>query len=464
MHTASPDARAGSPAGTQPPATAVATTAAAAAAAAGVTAGRPAAAGATRSPDNPPPSARSSYLQPRPSTLPRRLRPMLSLDDFAAAARRHLPRPLWGYVDGAAEDNRSLADNRASFAAHALRPRVLVDVSARTQQATLFGRTWSSPFGIAPMGLSALTAYRGDIVQARAAQAAGIPMILSGSSLIRMEDVIAAAPGTWFQAYLPGDTARIDALLDRVERAGFRHLVITVDIPVAGNRENNVRSGFSTPLRPSLRLAWDGITRPRWLLGTLARTLLAHGMPHFENSFAERGAPILSKRVLRDFSARDHLDWRHLAHIRRRWTGTLIVKGILGAEDAALAREHGADGLIVSNHGGRQLDGAVAPLQVLPEIVGVAGGLPVMLDGGVRRGTDVLKALALGAAFVFVGRPFNHAAAIAGEAGVAHAIGLLRDEIDRDMAMLGITRLSDLGPAQLAQRVQPFPSCQATPR
>ena len=411
-----------------------------------------------------PAAASSSYLHPRPSTLPRRLRSMLSLDDFATAARRHLPRPLWGYVDGAAEDNQSLADNRRSFAAHALRPRVLVDVSTRSQQATLFGRTWSSPFGIAPMGLSALTAYRGDIVQARAAQAAGIPMILSGSSLIRMEEVIAAAPGTWFQAYLPGDTARIDALLDRVERAGFRHLVITVDIPVAGNRENNVRSGFSTPLRPSLRLAWDGITRPRWLLGTLARTLLRHGMPHFENSFAERGAPILSPRVLRDFSARDHLDWRHLAHIRRRWTGTLIVKGILGAQDAALAREHGADGLIVSNHGGRQLDGAVAPLQVLPEIVGVAGGLPVMLDGGVRRGTDVLKALALGAAFVFVGRPFNHAAAIAGEAGVAHAIGLLRDEIDRDMAMLGITRLTDLGPAFLARRVQPFPSCQANPR
>ena len=454
MHTASPhaDARAATPAGAPTPTSPTSPKAGA------CPETTPAATGVATPPSAPP----SSYLQPRPRTLPRRLRPMLSLDDFAAAARRHLPRPLWGYVEGAVEDNQSLADNRRSFGAHALRPRVLVDVSARSQQATLFGRTWSAPFGIAPMGLSALTAYRGDVVQARAARAAGIPMILSGSSLIRLEEVITAAPGTWFQAYLPGDTARIDALLDRVERAGFRELVITVDIPVSGNRENNVRSGFSTPLRPSARLAWDGLTRPRWLLGTLARTLLRHGMPHFENSFAERGAPILSSRVLRDFSARDHLSWRHLAHIRRRWRGPLIVKGILDAQDAALAREHGADGLIVSNHGGRQLDGAVAPLQVLPEIIDITRGLPVMLDGGVRRGTDVLKALALGAAFVFVGRPFNHAAAIGGEAGVTHAIGLLRDEIDRDMAMLGICRLTELGPSFLAPRPPAFTTPSTT--
>ena len=378
---------------------------------------------------------------------------MLSLDDFEAAARRHLPRPIFGYVAGAAEDNRSLRDNRAAFDDYAFKTRVLVDVSRRSQQVELFGTPYSSPFGIAPMGLSALSAYRGDIVQARAARAARIPMVLSGSSLIRLEEVVSEAPGTWFQAYLPGDPKRIDALLDRVSAAGVRTLVLTVDIPVAGNRENNVRNGFSTPLKPSLRLAYEGLAHPRWLAGTFARTLLRHGMPHFENSFAERGAPILSSTVLRDFSARDHLDWSHLAQIRARWKGVLVVKGILSAEDAVLARDHGADGVIVSNHAGRQLDGAVAPLRVLPEIVAAVGDrLPVMMDSGVRRGGDVLKALALGARFVFVGRPFNHAAAIGGEAGVAHAIGLLRDEIDRDMAMLGVCRCADLTPGCLVRR------------
>ncbi|ADP16608.1 FMN-dependent dehydrogenase family protein 2 [Achromobacter xylosoxidans A8] len=376
--------------------------------------------------------------------LPRALARMLSLDDFEAAAKRRLPRPIFGYVAGAAEDNQSLRGNRSAFAQYSFSPRVLVDVSRRTQQTEIFGRRYASPFGIAPMGISALSAYRGDIVLARAAREQGIPAILSGTSLIPMEEVIRAAPGTWFQAYLPGDPQRIDALVERARRAGYETLVLTVDIPVSANRENNVRTGFSTPLKPSLRLAWDGLTRPRWLAGTFMRTLLAHGMPHFENSFATRGAPIVSASVLRDFSARDHLSWEHVARIRSQWPGTLIIKGILHPQDAALARQHGADGIIVSNHGGRQLDGAVSPLRALPGVVAAAGGMTVMMDSGVRRGSDVLKALALGASFVFVGRPFNYAAAVGGEAGVSHAIGLLRAEIDRNMAMLGINNLREM--------------------
>jgi L-lactate dehydrogenase (cytochrome) len=394
----------------------------------------------------------NSYLNPGAAKVPRRLRHMLALKDFEEAARRHLPRPIFGYVCGAAEDNRSLQANRESFDDHAFQTRVLVDVSQRTQAVELFGRSYASPFGIAPMGLCALSAYRGDLALAQAACLANVPMVLSGSSLIRLEEVIAVNPDAWFQAYVPGDVRRIDALLDRVSSAGYRTLVVTADLPVAGNRENNVRSGFSTPLRPSLRLAWDGLTRPRWLLGTFARTLWRHGMPYFENSFAERGAPILSPSVLRDFTAREHLDWTHLDRIRQRWQGTLVVKGILSAADAALARERGVDGVIVSNHAGRQLDGAVAPLRVLPGIVDAARGMTVMLDSGVRRGTDVLKALALGARFVFVGRPFLYAAAVAGAQGVSHAIGLLHDEIDRDMAMLGVSRCEELTPEFLVRR------------
>jgi L-lactate dehydrogenase (cytochrome) len=373
------------------------------------------------------------------------LKDILNLDDFERAARRYLPRPVYAYVSGAVEDNISFRDNRAAFDAYGFVPRVLRGVSARSTRATLFGHEYAMPVGIAPMGISALSAYRGDLVLARAAREANIPMVMSGSSLIRLEEVAQENPAAWFQAYLPGEPARIAALIDRVAQAGFATLVVTVDVAVLPSRENNVRAGFSLPLRPSLRLAWDGISHPRWLLGTALRTLLKHGMPHFENSFAERGAPILARNVERDFSKRDHLDWSHLEQIRRQWKGRLVVKGVMSVADARRARELGVDGIIVSNHGGRQLDSTVSPLRVLPEIAQEVGGaITVMMDSGVRRGTHVLKALALGAKFVFIGRPFNYAAAIGGEAGVRHAIALIGTEVDRNMALLGINSLDEI--------------------
>lgn len=386
----------------------------------------------------------TTMQRPQPVATPRRLRRVLCLDDFEIAARSHLPRPIFGYIAGAAETNRSLHDNRLAFDEFGFVPRVLIDVSERSQRTSLFGRTYAAPFGIAPLGISALSAYRGDIVLARAAAAANIPMIMSASSLIRLEDVAKAARTEWFQAYLPGDVPRITALIERVARAGFEILVITVDSQVAGNRENNVRAGFSTPLRPTARLAWDGISHPRWLFGTFLRTLLRHGMPHFENNDATRGPPIMSPSVLRDYSDRGHLNWRHFEMIRGLWKGRLVIKGILDAADARIARDAGAEGIIVSNHGGRQLDGAVSPLRVLPDVVAACPDIPIMMDGGVRRGTDVFKALALGARFVFAGRPFGFAAAVGGEEGVSHAIRLLSDEIHRDMALLGITSPAEL--------------------
>jgi L-lactate dehydrogenase (cytochrome) len=378
------------------------------------------------------------------------VRDLLCLDDFEDAARRRLPRPIFAYYSGGVETNASLRDNRDAFAEYGFVPRALVDVARRCLETTLFGERYAAPFGIAPMGLSALATYRGDIVLASTAEKAGIPMILSGTSLIRLEEVAKAAPRAWFQAYLPGAPERIVALIDRVAAAGFRTLVLTVDVAVLANRENNVRAGFSTPLRPSLRLAWDGMVRPRWTVGTFLRTLVKHGVPHFENSYAERGAPIISGNVVRDFSAREHLNWEHFDLIRKRWQGKLVVKGILAKEDAKIALDRGADGIIVSNHGGRQLDGAVSPVRVLPEIAeAIAGAIPVMMDSGVRRGTDVLKALALGAKFVFVGRPFLFAAAVGGDAGVAQAAKILTEEIHRDMALLGINTLAELHPGNL---------------
>lgn len=377
------------------------------------------------------------------------LRRMLSLHDFEAAARRILPKPLYAYVSGAVEDGQSERGNRRAYDDYGFRPKVLVDVSRRGTRCTVLGREYAAPVGVAPMGIAALTSYRGDVMLARAAAEAGVPCIMSGSSLIRLETVMEAAPGTWFQAYLPGDGAQIAALIDRVAAAGVDTLVLTVDTPVAANRENNVRAGFSTPLRPSVGLAWQGVTHPRWLICTFLRTLARHGMPHFENNYATRGAPILSGNVLRDFSDRGHLNWQHVAAIRKTWRGRMVLKGILHPDDARAARAHGMDAVIVSNHGGRQLDGSVSPLHALPAIVDAAGGMDVMLDSGVRRGTDALKAMALGARCVFVGRPFNYAATVAGQRGVAHAIALIVEEIRRNMGLLGIVDLREVNQSLL---------------
>ena len=345
----------------------------------------------------------------------------------------------------------TLANNRRQFDDHSLLTGVLRDVSQRHTQHTVFGKSYAAPFGIAPIGVSALIAFNGDNVLASAAYNLGIPMILSGSSLTRLEEVKQHHPNVWFQAYLPGDADLQAALIERVAAAGIDTLVITVDIPVWANRENNMRAGFSLPLRPSLSLMVDGLLHPRWSLGTFWATLQSKGMPHFENSFATRGAPVFSSAAVRDTTGRDHINWAHIKRIRRLWTGKLIIKGVLSVADARLSQQYGADGIIVSNHGGRQLDTVISPLQQLPLIRQAVGpDYVVMMDSGIRRGTDVIKALALGADFVFTGRPFISAAAVAGVSGVEHAITLLQQEVERNMGMLGITQLADINRECLA--------------
>jgi L-lactate dehydrogenase (cytochrome) len=249
-------------------------------------------------------------------------------------------------------------------------------------------------------------------------------------------------PTAWFQAYLPGEPEIITPLVERAQRAGFETLVLTVDVQVAANRENNVRTGYSSPLRPTPRLAWDCLLRPRWLCGTFGRTLLNHGMPHLENLGYPR-LPVVAN-LERQGRTRDGLSWEHVELMRRLWKGKLVLKGVVSPQDVRIARESGVDGILVSNHGGRQLDGTVAPLRMLPAVVAEAGNMAIMMDSGIRRGTDVLKALALGAHFVFVGRPFLYAAAIGGEDGVRHAARLLREEISRNMAMLGVSSLTEV--------------------
>jgi L-lactate dehydrogenase (cytochrome) len=372
----------------------------------------------------------------------RKLRHILCLDDFEAPARAFLPRPVFGYISGAVETNASLAANRAAFSEYEFLPRVLVNTRARNQKTTLFGRTYDLPFGFPPMGSTALAAYRGDYALAKIAAELNTVMIQSGASLTPMESLRAAGPTAWFQAYLPGEPDIITPLVERAQHAGFEVLVLTVDVQVASNRENNVRTGYSSPLRPTPRLMWDCMVRPRWLFGTFARTVLNYGMPHLENMGFPR-IPILGN-MERPRMSRDGLSWEHVELMRRIWKGKLVLKGVLSKQDVRIARESGVDGIMVSNHGGRQLDGTVAPLRMLPSIVSEAGNMAIMMDSGIRRGSDVLKAIALGAHFVFVGRPFLYAAAIGGEEGVRHGAKLLREEISRNMAMLGVSTLVEM--------------------
>lgn len=382
----------------------------------------------------------------QPRGTPRRLRRIFALEDLEPAARRLLPKPIFGYVAGAAETNASLTDNRRVFDEIQFLPHMLVNVSSRTLGCEVMGARYALPFGIAPMGVSALTGYRGDLALARSAQRAGIPMIISAASLIALEEIAQAAPDAWYQAYLSGDRTETAALIERVAAAGIQTFVITADSAVVPSRENNLRTGYRTPIRPDWALFWNGITHPSWSIGTFLRTFLQHGIPHFENAGPGRGAPLLSRQAVRDFSGREFLDWDVVRFVRSRWQGRLVIKGLLHPQDVARAREIGADGVILSNHGGRQLDGALSPMRALPAAVAQAGDMVIMIDSGFRRGTDILKALGLGARFVFIGRPFNYAAALAGEAGVDHAIELLRAQLQANLGMLGLLSPSDMAP------------------
>lgn len=375
---------------------------------------------------------------------PRSLSRVFNLEDMETAAKRHLPRPVFGYVANAAETGESLRANLADLASLRFVPRGLRTLPQRDQTRSLFGRSYDRPFAIAPMGMSALVAYDGDVALARAAQQRGTFAIMSATSLTPLERVASEVGSRWFQAYFPGDMERVLAMTDRIAAAGFDTLVVTIDVQVNGNRENDLRNGWQTPLRPSLRLAAEGVIHPRWLFGTAFRTLRERGMPHFENLDTRRGMPILARNLIRSFSGRESLSWDHLRAVRDRWKGRLVLKGVLAPEDAALARQIGCDGIIVSNHGGRQMDGALSPVAALPWIKPEVGGMAVMMDSGIRRGADVLRAIALGVDFVFLGRPFLFAAAVAGEPGVRYAIDLMSAEIDRDMALLGAGKLQEI--------------------
>jgi L-lactate dehydrogenase (cytochrome) len=376
------------------------------------------------------------------------LKRVLDLGDYQRLAKSRLPRAVYGYVANGVEADVARDDNRRSFQDWRMVTRVLRDMSKRSQATELFGHRYAAPFGIAPMGAAAVVAYDADNRMARAAAAANIPFVLSANSITPMEELVRNNPNAWFASYQSPEPDKVQAMVERVARAGVKVYVVTVDVPVSSNREDDKRAGYSMPLRPTPRLTWDGLTHPRWLIADAGRTVLRRGIPVISNLEATGGVSLLSREVA-TIAGHSDFTWKSAELIRKFWKGPLVIKGLLSGEDARIARESGVDGIVVSNHGGRQLDGAVSPLDVLPEIKAESGNMAVLIDSGFRRGTDVLKALALGADFILIGRPFLFASVVAGEAGVQHAISLLSKEIDIDQALLGLADIGDVTNAML---------------
>ena len=367
--------------------------------------------------------------------------------DLREIAQRRLPKGIFEFVDRGTEDEIALHNNRAAFERIRLKPRTLVDVSRRNQGITLFGQSHQMPIAIAPTGTAGLMWYHGELELARAAAAAGIPFTLATGSMTAMETVAKEAGGTlWFQLYMWPDRSLSHKLVERAKAANYQALVVTVDGAVSGNREYNLRNGFTIPFSFTRRNVTDVLMHPRWMLSVLLRYLVTTGMPRYENYPSELRAKITARPMGRSMMKNDSLNWDDLRALRRMWPRTLLVKGIMHPQDAVLAADCGADGVIVSNHGGRNLDSSMAPIEVLPEIVEAAGKrTAVIVDSGFRRGSDVVKALALGAKAVLVGRSTLYGTAVGGEAGAARAIGIFREEIDRVLALIGCCGVAELG-------------------
>ena len=376
-----------------------------------------------------------------------------SVADVRERARRRLPRLAFDFIDGGADGEVTLRANEAAFARRTLVPRVLVDVARRDLSCSLFGVEHALPLLLAPTGMAKLAGPGGEVAGARAAVAAGAGFVLSTMSNHALEEVAAAggdARRRWFQLYVWPDRALVERMVDRAARAGYGALVVTVDVPVLGNRLRDVRNGFKYPPRVRPGTAADMLRHPRWLARLPGRMRFGN-----VEGLADEGGAVAYAKLINRLLANPGADWSTLAWIRERWSGPLLVKGILAPADAELAAEHGADGVIVSNHGGRQLDGAPATLDVLADVVAAVPDLPVLVDGGIRRGSDVAMALALGARACLIGRPWLYGLAAGGEAGVTGVLAILRAELDRTHALVGCPRAADLGPEVVGTRPAP---------
>ena len=384
--------------------------------------------------------------------------PLVSVDDYRAAARRALPKMVWAYLDGGAEDERTMRANRDAFAKWTLRQRVLTGHTEADTTTTVCGAELALPVLLAPTGLTGLAHWSGELGAARAAERAGTRLVLSTASSYSIEEVAAGTEHDhWFQLYPWGDSERgglersdsgrigssfVDSMLDRARDAGYRTLVVTVDVPVQGNRTGERRSGMGHPPILTPRRVADAAIRPSWWYG-----LLRHRRMTMRSLTSTRGAAGAVESVtVQQRRMRPDLTWRDVAALRERWDGPFVVKGILEPEDAIRAvDEVGATGVVVSNHGGRQLNAAMASLDALPGVADAIGArATVLLDGGIRCGTDVVTAIALGADAVLIGRPYVYGLAAAGSAGVEAVLTILTDETRKALTLMGAGAVTEL--------------------
>ena len=369
-----------------------------------------------------------------------------NIHDLREQARRRLPKGVFEFVDRGTEDDNAVANNRAALERIRFRPRTLVDVSKRSQAITLFGKEQPLPFCVGPTGTAGLLWYGGEVGIARAAAKAGIPFTIGTNAMTSMEEIAQEAGGTlWFQLYVWQDRALSYKIVDRAKGAGCEALMVTVDGAVPSNREYNHKNGFEIPIHFNSRNVADVLSKPGWLASVFLRQVLARGMPRFENFPPEVMHGLMARTLQKNILKNETLNWDDLKALRKAWPRTLMVKGVLSPQDAVKAADCGADAVIVSNHGGRNLDYSIAPIDALPGIVDAAGKrLTVIVDSGFRRGSDVVKALALGAKSVFIGRAPLYGVAAHGEPGAARAIEILREEVGRVMALLGANSVAEL--------------------
>ncbi len=374
-----------------------------------------------------------------------------TIAEVRAAARRALPRVMFDFVDGAAGDEVTSRRNRDDFLGLEIVPRVLRDVSTVDLATTVLGRPVDIPVLGAPMGLLALVHPDGELALARALRRAGSVHAVSAMASHSIEDVTAAAPGrTWFQLYVWRDRGLVRELADRARAAGCEALVLTLDVPVAAGRDRDRRNGFGIPPRLTLRSALEGARRPGWSYRFVRRAPL--GMGNIAGRGVAGGDPVaITDYITRQFDP--GVSWPDLEWLRELWDGPLLIKGVLDPADARRSVQVGVDAIVVSNHGGRQLDHAPSTIAALPGVVdAVAGGAEVLLDGGIRRGSDVLKAIALGARACLVGRPLVYGLGVAGEAGADRVLAILRDELRTAMALAGCSSLAEMDASRIRLR------------
>ena len=369
--------------------------------------------------------------------------------EYRTLARKRLPRAFFEFMDRGSEDEFVLRDNRSAFDALKLTSKVLVDVSQSDTSVELFGAKIAAPLIIAPTGLADMMSYQGEIALAKAASAARVPFVLTTSSTIPLEVIASyATSGFWLQHYVWDNRAASREVIARAHDAGADALMLTVDSPVFPKREYNDHNGFSSPPTFNARLAMDIAMHPRWFCSVLFRYLISGGMPRFVNHPASVGDQIVGRKTFLPTSK--SVTWRDMDDFRKLWQRPLIVKGILNRADARLAVDHGMDGIVVSNHGGRTSDSFPASLDVLSGIVDAVGTeVTVLFDGGIRRGSDIAKALCLGARAVMAGRSPLYGVAADGENGALDVLSLLVDELGRTMAYMGASKVAEIGPANL---------------